>query len=400
MSVERPFVPTSALPEYVRRALEGFEIKYTTEPVDGFAAATDFDSKTIWIPRASWDARDDRVRAGILEHEVNHWLMGYPLLARKLRRDGPVDPLTLNLASDAVIHHHLPHLPELVPGSVTFERLGLPPMGVVPAYHALRNRPPQLCGAGAGQNDDAAAQRCGGLGQCDAGAHPCGSQPDISPGGVIALAEAIARASTARDYPHEHFTQQAWVDPGWGRGVDQAPPPPWVWVLVRLLRGQAAWEPRPVVWREHAALPDCFGIGAERKSLDLDLILDVSGSITDEAVAAAVAALDEKPLRRVRVLVFSTDTVVVDRSDVSTVREVIARIGGGGTCFLPPATQRRAGVPAVWVTDGYPGDGWPKEHPGGDWWVIVDPDGQTPPPSAGVVVWKAAKNEKEGEDDG
>lgn len=377
----RPSVPTSALPEYVRRALAGFEVVYDAAGQRPAAVArTDFGRRRILVEPRYWDGADDLARSAILTHEVTHWLMGYPLLLSRLAAADPnVSGHALNLASDAVIHHHLPHIPAHIPEAVTFRVLGLEPMGVMPTYYALLERHAATGSFARDGSDGTSSPR--GCGSCAGTAGP----DDLVP-----LAEALARAASAPDCPRDLAGHGgAGKARGWGRAVEQADPPAWVRVLPRLLRGRALWRPKQVVWRESASVPDLYGVGAERAGRDLDLLIDVSASISDQDVATAVAATREAPLRRVRVVVFSDRAVVIERpATAAAVQAAVRSIGGGGTVYRVPAGVRRPGVPAVWVTDGRPSDGWPPEHPGGDWWVLVG--GHTEPPAtAGRVLWRA-----------
>jgi predicted metal-dependent peptidase len=123
------------------------------------------------------------------------------------------------------------------------------------------------------------------------------------------------------------------------------------------------------------------------KRLELDVLIDVSGSISDETVAKILAALQHSSrLRRVRVVVFSESAAAVPRNDPRLVAQVVRGLGGGGTLFGPAAELRRPGVPTIWVTDGYLSDQWPAEHPGGDGWIIIQ-HGATPPPHSGTLLY-------------
>jgi hypothetical protein len=62
-------------------------------------------------------------------------------------------------------------------------------------------------------------------------------------------------------------------------------------------------------------------------------------------------------------------------------KRLLEECGGGGTSFQAGARKRRLGIPTVWITDGYTGDGWPEPHDTDEFWIIntdvVAPHGTT-----------------------
>lgn len=310
------------------------------------------------------------VRAELLRHECGHFVYGH------LARLGDRDPGRFNLVCDAAIHETGACDWKLLDretggGVITYDRLphknggSLPPYPPEIAYEMLAEPPEQ---------DGAAGEGCGSLSH---GEH------DNSPESWAKHATTTAGILAA----DPEFGKAAGAGSGMGRETPElAAPPPWIYqVLDWLTRGEHRTEPRRSWRRENRSgsplLPGQsrgYGYGAR-------ILLDASGSIDPTAINQFLSAICCTPE------LSGTDVVVFDDgwgdplpvSDPSAVLAEVKRRGGGTAIRRVGQAMRVPSVTAVWLTDGYSGDGWPDEHDGPEVWVINNTEA-TPP--RGVVV--------------
>ena len=121
-----------------------------------------------------------------------------------------------------------------------------------------------------------------------------------------------------------------------------------------------------------------MGIGAR-------FLIDASGSIEQALLGKMLSAIVNTPE------LVNSDVVVFDHKcsgpipayDQTAIFATIQAMGGG-TCIAGAGTSRDLQRPAVWLTDGYSGDGWPAVHSDLEIWVISQ--GGARPSHAEIVI--------------
>jgi Putative metallopeptidase domain len=298
----------------------------------------------------NWLDLRDELRVEILAHEAGHVAGGHDVRLQDR------DPRLWNIVCDAAIHYSGGVQAWAVEevGGITYERLELPPAPPEIAYDMLKSKlPPQGSGEGCGREH--------GGGMCELG----GMSEEAK---ARALVAAIRGASVAGGFSGSQ-----------GGGIvreipDVIPPvPAWVQEVLHRLKRAVNYDDRSRRWIKETRRdvdPIMLPGRSARLGVACTFIWDLSGSISHEDVTIFLAAVDGTPeLQGSEVVAFSD--IAVGPRPVRYARELAAECPSGGTQFHVGAALRRTGVPVVWITDGYTGDGWPEPHDSEELWVIT-----------------------------
>lgn len=329
------------------------------------------------------------IQREILKHECAHFFLGH------LGRQGDRQMRPWNAVCDASIHHteccdwqaverHFNEIEPAPPGSgghklITFERLTSPPTPPIPpmppefAYELL---PKTNVGTGAGDEKDSGdGESCGSF----AYSHDDGSIESK-------LKAAGARLKIAADDPE--FAQQitrnkmAGTNSGGGRAVpDIAPPPAWIRGTIEYLTHTLLrLQPKRSWMREHRGMPDVLPGRYRQHAKKARIFVDASGSIDEATLRVFLGAICGTPeLQFSDVIVF--DSTPSDPIPVGLPNDIVAAVkakGGGTSIKATGEACREPGIAAVWLTDGYTGDGWPSRHTTHEVWCVTSTD-VTPP---------------------
>jgi predicted metal-dependent peptidase len=294
--------------------------------------------------------------AAVWIHEVAHLLRDHHGRADRLAGADRHDLYRLNVAQDCEINDDLiaDGLP-LPADRVDPARLGLPTGLLFEQYLPdLPASPPMV--------------------NCGSGAHGL-SQPWEAPGhGTVAVHEveaAAIRRQTAQAI-RSHGRARGSVPAGWKRWADQELEPviDWRKALAGAVRAAAAWAAGAVDYTYHrpsrrsAALRSVVLPSLRQPLPRVAIVIDTSGSMDDDALAAALAevtgVLRAVGVRGNRVTVLACDADVHATRRVSRVHDVVLAGGGG--------TDMRVGIEAA------------LRLPEPPHFVIVLTDGDTPWP--------------------
>lgn len=300
----------------------------------------------------NWPDLRPELQVEILAHEAGHVAGGHDI------RLGDRDPRLWNIVCDAAIHYSGGVQAWAVEevGGVTYERLELPPAPPEIAYDMLKQKlPPQGSGEGCGREH---------------GGEVCGASSEEMSEAAKARA-LIAAVRGSQEIGGSRGSQGG----GAAREIPDVIPavPAWVQEVLHRLKRAVNYDDRSRRWiRETRRDVDPIMLPGRSARLGVacTFIWDLSGSISHEDVATFLAAVDGTPeLQGSEVVAFSD--IAVGPRPVRYARELAAECPSGGTQFHAGAALRRSGVPVVWITDGYTGDGWPEPHDVEELWVIT-----------------------------
>lgn len=314
-------------------------------------------------------------RAEVLLHECGHFLMGH------LSRQKDRTPNRWNMVCDAAIHFtHICDW-ELIeaeaqqmkefPGfkCVTFDRLhdketGLPltPMPPEIAYDRLPEEVMVSCGSMEWSEDDGSAESL--------------AKRAIAGGRILRSDEAFAKRLGGRE---------GGKDSGSRLAPELKGPKDWIKQVLQYLVSTRERSDRRRSWRrEHRSFPVLPGQSRRFAKGGL-FFLDASGSIPDDQLAEFLACVLATPeLKGSDVIIFdSTPSAMIPITDVASI-VAACKSKGGGTCIKYTGEKCRDHRPAIWITDGYTGDGWPSKHVTTEVWCVW---GQGPTsPNASVTI--------------
>ncbi|MGW1814903.1 vWA domain-containing protein [Streptomyces sp. NPDC002125] len=299
--------------------------------------------------------------AAVWVHEVAHLLRDHHGRADLLPAADRRDRHRVNVAQDCEINDDLvaDGLP-LPAGRLEPRLFGLPEGQLFEAY--LTALPPSAW-----------------IHDCGSGAHgePSPWEPDAAAGppGVGGVEAESLRHHTA-EAMRAHVRSRGTLPGGWKRWADEVlePTVDWRQVLAGAVREAAAWAAGAVDYtyrrpaRRSAALRGVVLPSLRRPLPRVAVVIDTSGSMGDEEIAAALAevtgVLREVGIRGNRVTVLACDADVRAVSRVTSA-EQIALAGGGGTDMrvgiaAALAVRERPSVVVV-LTDGL--TPWPDEIP-------------------------------------
>ncbi|MGW0783270.1 vWA domain-containing protein [Streptomyces sp. NPDC002913] len=299
--------------------------------------------------------------AAVWVHEVAHLLRDHHGRADLLPAADRRDRHRVNVAQDCEINDDLvaDGLP-LPAGRLEPRLFGLPEGQLFEAY--LTALPPSAW-----------------IHDCGSGAHgepsPWESGATAGPPGVGGVEAESLRHHTA-EAMRAHARARGTLPGGWKRWADEVlePTVDWRQVLAGAVREAAAWAAGAVDYtyrrpaRRSAALRGVVLPSLRRPLPRVAVVIDTSGSMGDEEIAAALAevtgVLREVGIRGNRVTVLACDADVRAVSRVTSA-EQIALAGGGGTDMrvgiaAALAVRERPSVVVV-LTDGL--TPWPDEIP-------------------------------------
>ena len=195
-----------------------------------------------------------------------------------------------------------------------------------------------------------------------------------------AAARAI-RISVARSIKHTGSAPEGWRR--WAGACAAAPATDWRRVLRTAVRAPRSWHAgrgEPTWTRPHRREgldPAVLAAGWRAARLEIAVVIDTSGSVSDEELAAMLAEVDtvRRQAGAEALWVVSCDATPGHPQRVRRVEQVEMR-GGGGTDLRPalallPGLRPRPDV-AVVLTDGW--TPWPDRPPGGIPVVVATTD--------------------------
>lgn len=311
-------------------------------------------------------------RAEILKHECGHFLMGH--LARALDRN--LDKW--NKVCDASIHFsgicdwQGVEVESASIGwplvSVTYERLidkttELPMMPMPPeiSYERLKDDDEQEgCGFARHGSDD-------------------GSNKSLVR--RIVVAQRIASADP--DF-FKALTGGAGHESSSRMAPELKGPRPWIRQVIQYLIDSRERGERRRSWRREHRVSDLLPGQSRRFSKGGKFFLDASGSIPDDQLGEFLACVQATPeLNGSDVSVFDTEaSEPIPITDIKRIVETCKRMGGG-THIKGVGEAHRDERPAIWITDAYTGDGWPRKHTTTEVWCVW---GKGPTPPNGVTI--------------
>jgi predicted metal-dependent peptidase len=319
--------------------------------------------------------------AGVWLHEVAHLLRDHHGRADRLTPEYRDDHRRVNLAQDCEINDDLTQDGIVLPDNhIRPATFGLPTGRLFEEYlpHIPKSPPCPSCGSGAH----------GGIEPWDL---PPGSAASASP----TEAQAVRRLTA--DALRAHARARGHVPAGWRRWADSVlePTVDWREVLAGSVRRAVGYASGAVDYTyqrpsRRAASQTRVVLPSLRRPLpSVAIVIDTSGSMSEDALAAALAevagVLRGVGVRGNRVTVFSCDAAVGVAQRV-TRAEQIELSGGGGTDMrvgidAALAQPRRPDVIVV-LTDGL--TPWPDQSPGARviaGLITADGDGTYAPPT-------------------
>ena len=296
------------------------------------------------LSKAQWDTWSPELQNEILCHEAGHVAGGHDI------RMGDRDPRKWNVVCDAAIHYSGGVKPEAVEelGGVTYEKLGIPPVPPEIGYDMLPDEPSENGGESCGREDHNHGEELSGA--------------------------ARTRATIASIRGAAELGKLGSQGNGQPRSIPESMPhyPDWMVDLLQRLKKAVAYDDSVRRWTRETRRdvdPIMMPGRAPKMGVACTFIWDLSGSIGEESVKKFLGAVDATPeLAGSEIVAFSDD--VVGPYPVSQAQRCIEDCNSGGTQFHKGASKRRPGIPCVWITDGYTGDGWPDPHDSDEFWVI------------------------------
>lgn len=339
------------------------EPPYIMEEIDVAATIYTEDGRMLCGLSPKWDEWTDHVKNEVLCHEAGHVAGGHDI-RRKER-----EPRKWNIICDAAIHYSKGVDAKVVEeiGGVTYEKIGLPPVPPEVGYDMLPDSPctPKCQGNCKGKPGEGH----------DPGEHQPGCGRDKHGSGKDLSSKATTRALIASVRGAAAIGEGATKSNGGGtREIPEVQPayPDWMVDLLNQLKKVVSYDEPTRRWIKESRLdiePIMMPGKAAKLGIACTFIWDLSGSISADEVGKFLSAVDATPeLQGSEVVAFS-DGVAGPRP-VREARELLKECPSGGTQFHKGASKRRPGVPCVWITDGYTGDGWPQPHDSDEFWVI------------------------------
>jgi predicted metal-dependent peptidase len=299
--------------------------------------------------------------AGVWIHEVSHLLRDHHGRAGRLSAELQGDHHRVNLAQDCEINDDLvADGLRLPPGHIQPATFGLPTGKLFEEYlPGIPPTPPHAWRCGSGAHGVSQPWEAG-----------TGGPPTVSPTEAQAIRRYTAEAVRA------HHRGRGSVAAGWQRWAETVlePTVDWRQVLAGTVRQAVAWASGAVDYtyqrpsRRSAALPRVVLPSLRRPSPAVAIVVDTSGSMSDDDLAVALAevagVLRGVGIRGNRVTVLACDAAVAVTTRVASVEQV-ELAGGGGT-------DMRVGIAAalalpvrpeivVVLTDGE--TPWPQHAP-------------------------------------
>lgn len=349
--------------------------------------------------------------AGVLLHEVAHLVRDHAGRAETAGADSGPDGELWNLACDIAINDdlHCDRIP-LPAEAVRPGSFDLPDGQLEEDYYTMLRAKrtgtgghADPCGFGVPSPDG--ESREASAGECDAylpaGPDGCGSASDgrhrdweLPPDHPSAPGLGSAAAATIQIAVAEALRRQAGnVPAGWQRWARQGQATPVDWrrqlhhAVTRCYEQRAGHYDTTYrrLARRHQDAGGVIFPGHYQPSFELAVIIDTSGSVSDDELASAVAQIDaiRRQCQLSNIWVIPCDAAPSQPYRASRTSKV-ALIGGGGTDLRPaiallPHLHPRPDV-AVVITDGY--TPWPPAPPPGTKLIIATTDRPSDIPGA------------------
>lgn len=315
------------------------------EDIDIAATAYTHDGEMLGLVGKNWESYSDALKVEILAHEAGHVSGGHDF------RRNDRDPQLWNIVADAGIHYSggvAPWAVEELHG-VTYDALGIPPVPIEIAYDMLKGSIPNNPQMGCGRHNG-----------------PQGEEEMSADAKNRALVAAIRGAAAVGQLGSKE-----------GRGivVPEVLPsfPNWIHEVLERLKKSVAYDDPQRRWIKETRRdvdPIMLPGRAARLGVACTFVGDASGSMIDpDTLSLFFGAVEATPeLANSEFVIFSDHAL--GPVPVREWRKIFDQCSGGGTSFQAGAKLRRPGVPSVWLTDGYTGDGWPEPHDSDEFWVI------------------------------
>lgn len=294
-----------------------------------------------------WDTWTEELQNEVLCHESGHVSGGHDV--RKMDRENHE---LWNVVCDAAIHHSGGveewAIKEL--DGITYDILQIPPVPPEIGYDMLiKDMPPPSEGCG---------RHKGGAGD----GQPM--SPEAKTRAIVASIRGAAEMGGLKGNTSSGST----------RPIPEVIPnlPDWMIDLLTRLKKAVAYDEPVRRWIKETRLdidPIMMPGKAPKLGVACLFVWDLSGSIGAEEVGRFLGAVDATPELAGSQIVAFSDGVAGPRP-VREARLLIDECPSGGTRFHVGASKRISGVPTVWITDGYTGDGWPEPHDADEFWVI------------------------------
>jgi hypothetical protein len=311
----------------------------------------------------AWSAEEQRT---VLEHELAHLLQNHA----QRRENLGAKPKLFNVAADLAINSQMQGSGYQFPGRAIFPKdFGLPDNWLVEQYYlALMGQAKPFSGTSVG------------AGKCGSGAGgeenpmdlPFDGNGDMANEGLTPARAQHIRQQTAQAI-QDYASKRRGVVPGhWARWAESiiVPHVPLPQMIRSTLRRWASYRRGRVDYSymrrsRRQIASDLILPGMVQPDVSVIVIVDTSGSISSQRLGLALGTIHAiLRVLRIRVRVLSWDAAFQGIQEVSTVRDVVLK-GGGGTDMAAALQYAQECRPrpdlVVVVTDGY--TPWPKEAP-------------------------------------
>lgn len=328
------------------------------------ATALTEDGKLFMVVSPQWDEWSNETRDWVLQHEAGHvagghFIRGMTLKTNVEKRGEEYDQMKFNKCCDAAIHYLIPKRPdELVEKMqsevVTYDLLKIPPVPPEIAYDMVQEE---------GEEEGKECGREGFLSEAFPG------QDKLS-----GKARARALIASIRGSQEIHGGLKGVIGSSSKMTLPQLAPayPPWMVKLLTLMKRTVSYDQPVRKWTRETRMdvePICMPGKGPQLGIAATFIVDMSGSMERDPLLRFFGAVEATPeLANSEVGLFSDG--VQGPVPVRMLRSLLDEAESGGTAFHQGATLRKPGVPVVWFTDGYPGDGWPEPHDTTEVWVM------------------------------
>jgi len=314
-----------------------------------------FDGRIVLEVPPEWDDFTDEARRELLCHECGHWAFGHHL------RCGDRNPQKFNVVCDMSISENgiqdTKRLAEMGFNACTFEQFGLPVCPPEVAYDMLPDSPN--------------AESCGSISEQDLTEEQKEIITEIST--EVAMHADTLGGKLSRSH-------RGGLEGEGSRHVPDLPPPPaWIRQVCELLSVSLVHHTRDRTWKRESRIGDILPGRLKVMGIGARFLIDASGSIEQALLGKMLSAIVNTPeLVNSDVVVFDHKTSgIIPAYDQNAIFAQIEQMGGG-TCIAGAGAARDPSRPAVWLTDGFSGDGWPEVHSDIEIWVISQ-GGQKPP---------------------
>lgn len=299
----------------------------------------------------------DKERIEYINHEIGHILYSHG------KRMGDRDPHLWNIATDAAQHaSNNDGCFHIHPEAPTWDRLGLSNAASAEIMYDMMKQKQKQAEENGEPDPYGSSSSCGSM---------MISINDMDPAAAQALLVPMVAEIMACDPDMYAALTNSGHSGGQGTGAAQSigtipPPPKWIRKSLKwLISACARRDPRRSWMRENRnshLLP-----GRHRTpGYSPVVLIDSSGSVPSEDLKMFFSAIANTPeLSEAKIYTF--DGEVYGPYRAHQLKELAPT--RGGTSFTVAAKMREKGKPTLWLTDGYPCDGWPKAED--DIWCIT-----------------------------